>query len=238
MALITPAAIADACVAAGWRGGDLSVAVAVAIASSGGNPDRAGGLFAIPGVAGGDPAAAARAAYALWQKPAAWGGFPAHRSRRYLLYMPIAVPAAAAAEARAIAANPGAELGKGLPGADAVETARSALTLAVKAGAWMSNRNNWARVAQVMLGGLILGVAIAALTREPRDKVLAPMRQIREQALGVVGLAANKGKGKGKGKPASSPAPASKGKGKSKPASSPAPAKRAPAKEEAKEEAT
>src|SRR5688572_5840495 len=105
------------------------------MASSGGNPDRAGGLWALPGEAGGDAAGNAVKAYARWRQPGGWSLFREYASTKYLLFMPIAVPAVAHPDVVAIITGPairGAigdlrEAAGNLPGADMLDAARGAL---------------------------------------------------------------------------------------------------------------
>lgn len=172
MARLNPLTVAQFAAGAGWRGGDLAVATAVALAESGGWTDRPGGLWNLPGVPGGDPAGNAAKAFARWRGPGGWGQWASHRNRRYLLFMPAAGPAAAAAEAAVIANDPKGEVvddiaeaaGK-LPGAGMLDAAKSALTLAFKAGAWMANPDNWIRVAQVGIGGALIVGALVMIAK-------------------------------------------------------------------------
>lgn len=158
--MLSPVTIALHAARAGWRGTDLIVAVAVAMAESGGNENRTGGLFNLPGVPGGDPAGNARAAYARW-KTAGWGPSKAHNDKRYLLFLPAAQMAVQAATVQAVISDPGEavrQVTQKLPGADMLDAAKSGLSLGYKASHWLSDRNNWTRIAFVMLGtGLVWG---------------------------------------------------------------------------------
>jgi hypothetical protein len=170
--MLNPVAVAIHGARAGWRGVDLTVATAVALAESGGNEAKPGGLWNLPGVAGGDPAANAVAAYARW-RAGGWGQWASHRNKAYMLLMPIAQAAVLSGDVAAIVNDPGTALGgaagalaggvkaaaaAGVPGGTILESANSALGLAYKAGAWMSDPNNWQRVAQVVLGaGMVIG---------------------------------------------------------------------------------
>lgn len=165
---LSPASVAVHAATAGWRGTDLVTAVAVAYAESGGWPDRPGGLWGLPGEPGGDPAGNASKAHAR-QLAGGWSQWDGYTSRRYLLYMPLAGAAVAAPQVVAIitadaARNVREGLGA-LPGADVLDTARSALTLGVKAGGWMAERHNWVRVAQVVAGAGLLFVGVAMIAR-------------------------------------------------------------------------
>lgn len=160
---MTPIAVAVHAATAGWRGADLVTAVAVAMGASGGSETRPGGLWGV-GTAG-DPAASATGAHALW-KASGWDAFPAHRNRRYLMYMPVAAVAVAAPEVVAITAREVVrDAVQSLPGVDA---AQNAVALGVKASAWMSDRHNWVRVAQVVAGMAMLGIGLTMIARPDR----------------------------------------------------------------------
>jgi len=169
---------------AGWRGADLVTSVAVALAETGGDPDRPGGLWNVPGSAGGDPAGNAAAAFARWQA-AGWPAWNTYNSRRYVLFMPAAAAAVAASSVQSIVVDPppvltGGALGGlreaagNLPGADVLDTARTGLGLAVKAGAWMANPDNWVRVVLVAVGSALLVGALVVLVRPAVAPVVEP----------------------------------------------------------------
>lgn len=165
---LTPVAIARYAAVAGFRGGDLPTAVAVALASSGGWPDRAGGLWGLPGEPGGDPAGNAAKAFDRY-RAGGWGMFAGYANTKYLLYMPVALVAVVDPSVVAIAAAPLVEGFKAgveslLPGSDMLDTARSGLSLLAKAGAWLSNRHNWVRVAQVAVGAGMIFASINIIT--------------------------------------------------------------------------
>lgn len=169
MAALTPVAIARHAATAGWRGTDLPIAVAVALASSSGYAERAGGLWGLPGEPGGDGAGNAVKAYARW-RAGGWGMFANFANTKYLLYMPLAVPAVAHPDVVAIIAAPVVEgfkdgLDSVLPAADLLDTARTGLSLAVKAGQWLGDRHNWARVAMVVIGATMITTAVAMVSR-------------------------------------------------------------------------
>lgn len=162
-----PVAIATYAARAGFRGTDLIVAVAVALGESGGNANKAGGLWNIPGAAGGDPAGNAAAAFSRWRS-GGWGQWGAYRNNRYALFLPAAGAAATAESVVRLVDDPVgyvqdavSTLAGKLPGGDALAAAQDALTLGYKAGAWLSDRNNWVRIAQVVVGsGMLLGAVI------------------------------------------------------------------------------
>jgi hypothetical protein len=164
---VTPVNIAIYGATAGWRGSDLIVAVAVAMATSAGQVDRPGGLWGGGPSGPTDAQANANAAHERWQA-SGWGSFPAHNNKMYLIFMPAATAATASADVQAIVRDPvgaAAKVGGAiadaagqLPGGDMLDAAKNALTLLYKAGAWMASPDNWVRVASVMLGGgLIIG---------------------------------------------------------------------------------
>lgn len=159
---------------AGWSATppatNLTTAVAVALAT-GANPAAPKGLYGIGG--GGDGQSQSVAAHAEWVKHG-WSAFPGHKGGAWLLYVPIANAAVLEAPLQNAVQNPGQVLGaigtgvgdlaKKLPGADLLDQAKNALTLAYKAAAWLGNPDNWARVLLVVLGGgmVVGGVYLAA----------------------------------------------------------------------------
>jgi hypothetical protein len=144
---------------AGWSGGDVVTAVAVAVAASGGNSGRTGGLWGVPGFPPNmDPKLDAAAAYAT-QKSKGWGAFPKYKSNAYLLWMPAATAAVAAAGGAAVVTNPGEVLGAVVDATgadDLLGTLKTATAPLLKAGAWLGNQANWLRVAYVVFGGAII----------------------------------------------------------------------------------
>jgi hypothetical protein len=173
--VLNPVTIATHAARAGWRGADLVVAVAVALAESGGNETRPGGLWNL-GTAGppGTPAVQAQQAYARW-KSGGWGQWASHRGNAYLLFMPLAAAAAASAEVAGIIRDPAGvpgrvvgsitEAAKDLPGADMLSAIQGPIALAYKAGAWMANPGSWERVAQVIVGGGLIIASVVMLAR-------------------------------------------------------------------------
>lgn len=176
---LNPVTVAEHAARAGWRGVDLVTAVAVAYAASGGFPERAGGLWALPGEPGGDAAGNAVKAHARWSA-GGWGQWPAYTSRKYLIFMPPASAAVAAASVKNIidtdTAKAGAkavqEAATSIPVPNPLDAARDALTLAQRAGSWLSNSDNWVRIARVVVGG---GMIIAAVVMVVRPYAEQPL---------------------------------------------------------------
>lgn len=157
---------------AGFRGSDSITAIAVALAESGGDPTRAGGLWGLQG-APADPAGQAAGAYAR-HKSSGWRSFGAFASNRYLLYIPTATVAAASADAQAVIHDPGKAVGSvvgELPGAGVIDSTKEALKLGEKAGAWIADSHNWVRVAQVIIGGAMVVGAFVIIARPAVDSV-------------------------------------------------------------------
>lgn len=157
---------------AGWTGSDLAVAIAVALAESGGNPNarNAGsswdsrGLWQIniaknahPEYASQnmyDPQANANAAHAIWAKDG-WGPWQAHNNGKYLLYMPLATAAAGSIGVGA-SAEP-AVMGS----VDAIlQIAQEPIRLMK----WLAEPGTQTRIAKVVVGGglVMLGLYIVA----------------------------------------------------------------------------
>lgn len=196
MAFLIGPQIAVHAAKAGFRGADLTTAVAVALASSMGSVDQAGGLWALPGVPGGDPAGNAVKAFERF-KAGGWGQWPAYSSGRYLLFMIGAAAAVSTAGVLAIIENPAeaagkaaakaTEAAKGLPGGEVIDAAQDALGFATKTAAWLGDRQNWIRIAQVVVGGAMIIASVTMIARpEQRLTGLAGM-VARPIIKGVVG---------------------------------------------------
>lgn len=169
---------------AGWSAlppaTNLTTAVAVAIAT-GGDPTAPKGLYGIGG--GGDGQSQSIAAHTEWLKNG-WAPFPGHKGGAWLLYVPIASAAVLEAPLQNAVKDPGSvvdglgKLAEQLPGADMLNQAKNALTLAYKAGAWLGNPDNWARVLLVVLGGgmVVGGVYLAA--QKPIDATVGGVGKV------------------------------------------------------------
>lgn len=157
----SPATVSGWAYAAGWRYLDLAVAIAVAYSETGANTGHAGGVWNVPGGPA-DGSANAAAAYKRWQA-GGWRQWPTYANGKYLLFMPIATPAAAAAEA--LLTSPAGAVATNVPGGDLVSAAQNALTLGIKTQAWVANRHNWARVAEVIVGGALLIGALVMVSK-------------------------------------------------------------------------
>lgn len=177
---------------AGFRGQDLITAVAVALAESQGNPtahrvtsrEDSRGAWQInirpdahPEYANAnlyDLDVAARAALAI-QQSRGWREWSTHNTGAYLLYLPTATAAAAGLGAAKVSTDPAAAAGgvlgslgdaaKALPGGGLVDTAQTGIGVVVKAGAWLSDRRNWLRIAQVSVGGALVVGGVMILAR-------------------------------------------------------------------------
>lgn len=193
----SPAEIALVAARAGWRGLDLTVAVAVALAESRGNSNAhavnsredSRGLWqmnikAHPEMASlnlYDPETNAKAAYGLW-KSQGWGPWSAHNNNAYLLFMPVAQVAVQAALVKGVIENPGAAADALTGGAvsaagDVAGAAREAAGALIKAGAWLGDRGNWVRIAQVTAGGVLMVSAVLVFVR-PSPASLLPVGKI------------------------------------------------------------
>ena len=181
--MITPDRIAAYARDAGVAVADLPVAVAIALAESGGRerahntrpPDDSYGLWQInlygslrgrvseyglkaPGDLF-DPATNARAMARISNGGKNWRPWSTYTSGRHLLFMPVAVAG--------VAAMPAGKIGN--DAVDAVDNVRDTVdgieAGITKVGAWTSDRNNWIRVAKVAGGVGVLLVGVTALTR-------------------------------------------------------------------------
>ena len=189
---LTSGEIAGHAARAGFSGADLAMAIAVALAESGGNPtahhltsrEDSRGLWQInvrahPEFANSnlyDPATNARAAKAVLNKQG-WGAWSVYTNGRALLYLPGATAVAAQnrggnAVAGAIVdqSNPGGVINEAVSAGNAIASVGQ---LAAKAGTWINNSQNWVRIMYVVLGGaLVIGalVIVALPVAEPALK--------------------------------------------------------------------
>lgn len=190
MSILLPPTIAGYAKGAGFTGNDVAVAVAVAMAESGGNTDAVGdngtsiGIWQIHVTAHPefasvnlkDPAVNAAAAYKIKTAKGNWSDWSTYNSLRYYAFLP-------AAEAVAAAATPLGGVGPALlgqaaqSGLDAATSTASqtAQGLAAVRGFLQDLQDPaiWIRVAKVALGGLavIVGVQLVA------SRALAPAVQ-------------------------------------------------------------
>lgn len=193
--MLNPVTIATHAARAGFRGTDLVTAVAVALAESGGNESKPGGLWNIGAGPPGTPASQAQQAFAR-HKAGGWAQWATHRSNAYLLFAPMAAAAAASAEVAGIIRDPAgavenviggiSEAAGNLPGADMLGTAQGAVALAYKAGYWLGDRHNLERVAQVIVG---VGLIIASVVMLARPAIGA----VSGGAVGMVAKPLMKG---------------------------------------------
>jgi hypothetical protein len=172
--------IATHAAAAGFRGADLRMAVAVAYAESGGNPaahaltsrEDSRGLWQINvrahpefrNVNLYDPATNARAAKTVLGKQG-WRAWSVYTNGRALLFLPSVTAAIGQMDlGNAIAggivdqSNPGGILNEAVQTGNAIVSIGS---LAAKAGTWISDPRNWLRIVYVALGGaLVIGALV------------------------------------------------------------------------------
>ncbi len=198
---LTDAQLAGHAAKAGWRGQDLVVAVAVAMAESGGNPNAhatvgedSRGLWqmnvrAHPDLASAnlyDPQTNADAAYALWKR-SGWGPWSAHNNGAYLLFLPAAAAAAASSDVLAIVKDPvgsAKAIASEAPLPAGLETGR---VLAGFLGD-LQNPEIWQRILKVALGAAIMTAGMWLIVQ---TQVMAPLG---EKVGTVVGVTKGKGK--------------------------------------------
>jgi Lysozyme like domain len=191
VATITSGEIGRHAHAAGFSGLDLRTAVAVALAESGGNTNARNlssredsrGLWQInvrahPEFASSnlfDPAMNARAAKAVLNKQG-WGAWSVFKNGKFLLFMPAATGAVAGLVTTDVAASlPGAgEIASGVGELTGAKAAGEALTLAAKAGTWISDPRNWIRILYVALGGALVIGALVVVAQPIATEVAGP----------------------------------------------------------------
>jgi len=193
--MATPVTIAEAAYDAGVRSPvPLAQATAVAIAESGGNQRAVSfGRYGLWMIAASDAAAgeqlfdvAANAAAMAARSSAGtdFSSWPTFGGARYLLVFPPAQAAALTVTAARGAGEAAQGASKAItePIGDAVDAARSAVVSTQKAAAWLSDRNNWVRIAKVIAGVVLVGAGVAAVTRPASDaainKLIKPIKGI------------------------------------------------------------
>lgn len=170
MSLHTPADLAELVQAAGWSGTDRVTAVAVILASSAGWDSRDGGLFLLGGTSG-DAAGQCKAAHDAFVA-SGWSAFKVYRVNLHLLFMPVAAAGVAAADAsntaRKAVDNAADTVGDVTDAAqklsgDLLGQLKNAVAVLYKAGAWLGDQDNWARIAEVAIGGAMIVVGLGLL---------------------------------------------------------------------------
>ncbi len=190
MAILLPNQIAKYAYQAGLRNqGDLTKAVAIAMGESGGNTNAIGDVSLQNGTWGPsvglwqvrslkaekgkgtsrdenklkDPTFNAQSMYSISGGGKNWTPWTVYNQGIYLIHMPIATAAVAAYMA-----------GEGISQSvdDVAESAESAADMASAVPealdatyGWVSNRKNWIRVAQVMIGGVIIVAGVAYIAQ-------------------------------------------------------------------------
>lgn len=172
MTILSDKAIAGAAVAAGFTGQNVTIAVAVALAESGGNPDATNsnsngstdyGLWQINSVHRDllqrsnwrDPVTNARMAHSVWsQAGGSWHPWVTYNTGSYRLFMARAATASGAPVAPGTTVSGGPVAATGAPPTTTLGTAIDSLT----------NPSGWYRVLFVVIGGVLLLWAIAKMT--------------------------------------------------------------------------
>lgn len=177
--------------AAGFTGKGLTIAIAVGWAESRGDPHATGrvgekGLWQIYPAAhpdwdrGGnlyDPAYNARAAYAISSHGTNWLPWTTYKTGIYLLYMPQAEAAAQKIEPVSNVGGAVAGVTGSVPDTSALgQSGLSALTALPETfnriGQWISAPANWTRVAQVAVGGVLLLLALSAISKPVTEPIV------------------------------------------------------------------
>lgn len=138
-----------------------------------------------------DPATNARVMFGISGGGTNWRPWSTYGGARYLLFYPAAqaaVPGVLAAKGAGVVAG-GIQDGVEAMGGP-LDAALTAAQGVVKVGAWVSDRNNWWRIAKVVLGGgLVLGgIIVAAKPLQAAGKVVSTVVPIGKasKALGKV----------------------------------------------------
>ncbi|MBG0819134.1 transglycosylase SLT domain-containing protein [Planomonospora sp. ID82291] len=233
MPTLKPMQIAGYAWAAGFRGAALRTATAVALAESSGRTEVISSTGCCVGLwqintrvhrqyttaAMKDPAANARAAWAISGQGRNWQPWDVYKSKAYLMYVPQAVAGIRELEAGGLETREGGtwpwdlSLDTDSPapdwleslvegGAHAVggavgnaaeavgdavagpaEALGDALAFPAKVTAWISDRNNIVRLMKVIIGGGLVLVGLAVVTRPVQKQVAG----VAGKAVGLVG---------------------------------------------------
>jgi Lysozyme like domain len=185
---------------AGFRDVSLATAIAVAMAESGGNTTKRGkygerGLWQIntrpnanPQYASWnleDPATNARAAYEIWSKNG-WQPWSTFTSGAYEKYQVDAVSAQSDVEiAGGVGGHagfkgnpPGETSAPGVPGSEALQGVKAVVEALNRIGAWISSPGNILRIVEVVVGGGLLLVAIAAISKPVTEPIVKTAAEV------------------------------------------------------------
>jgi hypothetical protein len=192
VARLSPAEIGTHARRAGWSGRDLAIAIAVALAESGGrtdahNPrglDDSYGLWQI-NMRGGlgperrqryglktdtdlyDPATNARVAHAI-QSAQGWRPWSTYTSKAYLLWWGVASAAAAAATAGGVVDRAQDAAGEAVDAATALPRAiLDAARLPTRTLRWLSDPGTVTRILKVCGGLALIGIGVTGLIGKP-----------------------------------------------------------------------
>jgi hypothetical protein len=175
---------------AGFTGKGLTIAIAVGWAESKGDPHATGrlgekGLWQIYPRAhpdwdrGGnlyDPNYNARAAFAISNGGTNWLPWTTYKLGIYLLYMPQAEAAAQKIEQVGGIGGAAASVTGSVPDTSGLGQSLSSLAALPEAfnriGAWVSNPANWTRVAEVAIGGVLLLLALSAISKPVTEPII------------------------------------------------------------------
>jgi hypothetical protein len=184
VARVNPALVARWVVDAGWSGADAVTATAVGVAT-GADPAAQGGVFGVAGPANDGPGQA-RAARELVQQ-SGWDVLPAHRTGRYVLYLPIATAS--------VATLAGVETAKDLPNPitaageakDAAQQLVDTLTAPVRTLAYLGTAEAQERLAKFMIGTALVvvgGIIFARrFAKQQVDKVSSAVGDVGSEVL-------------------------------------------------------
>jgi hypothetical protein len=198
--VLTPAQIAQWAVQAGFKGNDLAVAVAIAMAESSGHIDAKNinidgstdlGIWQINTVHA-DLLARypqwwsvenADMAFSLYQsKGGKFTDWVTYNTGAYQLYMSQAKQAAASPDTGNVIGGPGdTKTVNVIPGVDSIASSLSAFATGFAAVAqWMGDVHNWERVGLVLIGGALV---VGALVMVAGESVSGPVEKVTGKVL-------------------------------------------------------
>lgn len=152
---------------------DRTTAIAVGVAN-GADVAKPGGIWGTGG--GSDGPSQAQAAYAAY-KAGGWNAFPAYRSGRYRLFIPIA------AEAAAVAA---VQTGSVVPDivSSPIEDTVAAFGGLASLGTYLISPAIWERAAKVVLGGALIAIGIMLWTKQNAvDPLVSKLTELDDMIL-------------------------------------------------------
>lgn len=174
--------VAKAAASAGFASNalDLNTAVAVALAYSGGDPNKTHGAWGLASNTGGDLQSQANQAYTAF-KADGWGPFPSHNNGSWYLY--VAVAGAAITSAAVVVGGAATVDGASTVVNSGVDLALQVAKEPLRVLQWLEEPATWTRILVLTAGGLLLAAGLWGLLQ---INVVKPLAEPVAKAIGVV----------------------------------------------------